>query len=288
MIGPNLTHIGIAPHDRAPACSRTTPQHLALWIKNAPHDEAGHPACRRSARASSTRSRKTTVARRRTDRPADRRHRRVPAGAQVTGRTGDSTRMATTADRAGLRAAAEPRSATTRHLELADDGRSQADRDAVPATRRSSSSSSAALEARHHARAADGPERHARVGRDVQPAVHDARHDDGLPRRHAAVGRVLQLPDPAADRRARRRVPAPQRVQLLGVPVRRHVHHVPDLLRRRAGRRLVRLRAAHHASSTRRASTSTSGCSASRSSASRRWPRRSTSSRRSSTCARRA
>ena len=86
----------------------------------------------------------------------------------------------------------------------------------------------------------------ARFGGHVQPAVHDAWHDDDLPRGHAAVGRVLQPAHPAADRRARRRVPAPQRVQLLGVPARRPVHHVPDLLRRRAGWRLVRLRAAQH------------------------------------------
>ena len=55
--------------------------------------------------------------------------------------------------------------------------------------------------------------------------------------------------------------------------------HQPELLlRRRAGRRLVRLRAAHDHRSTRRAIASTSGCSACRSSASRRSPARSTSS----------
>ncbi len=63
---------------------------------------------------------------------------------------------------------------------------------------------------------------------------------------HAAVGRVLQLPDPAADRGARRGVPAAERLQLLGVPVRRPVHQLLVDPRRRPGRRVVRLRAAHH------------------------------------------
>ena len=83
-----------------------------------------------------------------------------------------------------------------------------------------------------HALAAAGTERHVGVGRDVQPAVHDARHDDDLPRRHAAVGGVLQFPDSAADRRARRRVPAAQRVQLLGLSVRLAVHELVVARRR--------------------------------------------------------
>jgi cytochrome c oxidase subunit I len=41
----------------------------------------------------------------------------------------------------------------------------------------------------------------------LQPGLHDARHHDGLPGRHAHRRGVRQLPDPAADRRPRRRVP---------------------------------------------------------------------------------
>ena len=41
------------------------------------------------------------------------------------------------------------------------------------------------------------PERHVPVGRRLQPAVHDARHDDGVPARDAHRRRVRQLPDPA-------------------------------------------------------------------------------------------
>ena len=74
--------------------------------------------------------------------------------------------------------------------------------------------------------------------------MHGA-HDD-LPVRDADVGRVLQLPDPVDDRRARRRVPADQRVQLLAVPVRRAVPVLQLVPRRRAERRLVRLRAELH------------------------------------------
>ena len=55
----------------------------------------------------------------------------------------------------------------------------------------------------------------------VQPALHDARREHGLPRRDAAERGVLQPDDAADDRRARRRLPAPERLQLLGVPERR-------------------------------------------------------------------
>ena len=98
-----------------------------------------------------------------------------------------------------------------------------------------------------HALAAQGTERPCRVGRGVQSAVHDARDDDDLPRRHAALGGVLQFSDSAADRRARRRIPAAQRVQLLGVSVRFVVHELVVARRDGAERRLVRLRSAHDA-----------------------------------------
>ena len=79
----------------------------------------------------------------------------------------------------------------------------------------------------------------------LQPAVHDARHDHAAAVRDAAVLRLRQRDHAAADRRARRRVPAPQHVQLLAVPVRRPHRRVrlPHPVGRRR-LRLVRLHAA--------------------------------------------
>ena len=50
----------------------------------------------------------------------------------------------------------------------------------------------------------------------LQRVLHDARHDDGVPHGHAARRRVRQLPRAADDRRARRRVPAPQHASASG------------------------------------------------------------------------
>ena len=55
----------------------------------------------------------------------------------------------------------------------------------------------------------------------VQPAVHDARHDHAAVLRDADRVRVRQPGAAAADRLARRRVPAAERLLLLAVPVRR-------------------------------------------------------------------
>src|SRR5258708_33869882 len=57
------------------------------------------------------------------------------------------------------------------------------------------------------------------VGGDLQRVFHDARDDDDLPDRDAAAAGISwQLPDPLADRRARRRVSSPQRTELLAGP----------------------------------------------------------------------
>ncbi|CAA9350922.1 MAG: Cytochrome c oxidase polypeptide I, partial [uncultured Gemmatimonadetes bacterium] len=85
-----------------------------------------------------------------------------------------------------------------------------------------------------------------RQRRAVQPALHHARADDDLRGADAADGRVLQLHHPAADRGARRGVPAAERAVVLGLLLRR------DLLQRQhpdeAGPELgvVRVRAHHH------------------------------------------
>ena len=80
--------------------------------------------------------------------------------------------------------------------------------------------------------------------RPLQPALHDARHDDDVPVRRAGDAGDVGLPRAAHDRHAQRRLPAHERLRLLGLPVRR-----PDALRcvpaqHRPRRRLVRLRAA--------------------------------------------
>ena len=68
------------------------------------------------------------------------------------------------------------------------------------------------------------------VQRAVQPAVHHARHGDAAVLRDADRVRVRQPGAAAADRRARRGVPAAERLLVLAVPVRRddrdrRLHH---------------------------------------------------------------
>ena len=58
-----------------------------------------------------------------------------------------------------------------------------------------------------HPSAARPAQRHRAHRGAVQHDVHDARHHHGVPGGHAARGRVRQLLHPAADRRPRRRVP---------------------------------------------------------------------------------
>ena len=129
-------------------------------------------------------------------------------------------------------------------LELADDGRPQADRDSLHRQM------SRLLPGGRRARAADArPARDAeRAHRDpqqLQRALHDARDDDGLPRRRADLGRPRQLPGAADDRGARHGVPAPERALVLALPARRD-HPLLELVRgrRRAAGGLDRLRAA--------------------------------------------
>ena len=115
--------------------------------------------------------------------------------------------------------------------ELDHDGRPQADRYPVRGDR---------LHHVHHGRA--GGALHARSAgpsgagpgqpRGVQPALHDARDHDDLPGDHADGRGVLQLPDPAADRRTGCGVPEAQRVQLLDLPERR-AHPEAQLVPRR-------------------------------------------------------
>ncbi len=144
------------------------------------------------------------------------RARGVPATAPVTSRgPGPFSRNAH--GNFGTRPRPGPRAREDRPVELAHHGRSQADRDSLrrdglhllPAGRPRGAGDA---DPAGPARPAPG------LARDVQPAVHDARHHHDLPRGDAALGDVLQLPDPAHDRGPGRGVPAAQRDELLGVP----------------------------------------------------------------------
>ncbi len=115
-----------------------------------------------------------------------------------------------------------PRRARGERLdELDHDDRSQADRDHVhgPHVR-------VLLPRRHRGAddppAAGGAEQHAGHARNLQPAVHDARDDDGLPVRRADDGGPGELLPAADDRRARHGLPAPERALLLAAAGRRH------------------------------------------------------------------
>ena len=126
---------------------------------------------------------------------------------------------------------------------------------------------------------------HVPDAREVQPDLHDARDDDDLPGRRPGVGGLRELPAAADDRRARRRLPAPERVVVLDVPVRRHRALRVGLLHAARGR-LVLLRAALVQGVLARPAARTRGSTWSTSPACRRSSARSTSSPRSTTCAR--
>ena len=89
-----------------------------------------------------------------------------------------------------------------------------------------------------------GEHRPHRPGR-LQPAGHDARDDDGLPRHRPGLGRLRELPRPADDRRPRHGLPAAERALVLALPLRRD-RALLELVRRRrrAERRLDELPAA--------------------------------------------
>ena len=131
-IGPNLTHIGRRHTIGGGISIRTTPQHLARWIKNAREDEARahHAGARRRGRidpktkkptmtgAASTEQQIADIVAylqrpQVTDSDSERRRWQPPLRAPRLRRTSSSERR-------------------ERHLELADDRRSQADRHALP------------------------------------------------------------------------------------------------------------------------------------------------------------
>ena len=133
------------------------------------------------------------------------------------------------------------------------------------------------------------PNNHFLTGAFLQRDVHDARHDHDLPRGHAVERRVLQFHHAAADRGARRGLSAPERLLLWVFVAGAVILNLGWFIKAGApDGRLVRLRAAdvQPFSPTSRDRHVGHGPAAPR----RRRPSRprSTSSSRSSTCARRA
>ncbi len=78
----------------------------------------------------------------------------------------------------------------------------------------------------------------------LRPGLHRARRDHDLLRGHAARDRPDELRGAAADRRARRRLPVPEQLQLLDDGRRRGAGHDVAVRRRIRAHRLARLSAA--------------------------------------------
>ena len=104
----------------------------------------------------------------------------------------------------------------------------------------------------HDARAARVAGASRGAAADLQPALHHAWDDHGVPRGHSDRLRIRQLSRASHDRGARPRLPAPQRLRLLDSPLRRPPPPLQRDRRRRpvrgglgARRGLVRLRPAH-------------------------------------------
>ena len=125
---------------------------------------------------------------------------------------------------------------------LGHDDRSQEDRDHVPLDGRRLLPDGRRRGAAH-APAARRPGQQPAEPGEVQRDPHPARDDDGLPGRRPGLGGLRELPAAADDRRARRRLPAAERVVVLDVPVRRH-RALRVAVLDAAGGRLVLLRAA--------------------------------------------
>ena len=146
-----------------------------------------------------------------------------------------------------------------RRHELADDDRPQADRDPLhrhePRVLRHRRAARAA-----HPPPAREPRPGLHHGRQVQRALHDPRHGDGLPRGRADPRRLRQLPRAAHDRRARHGVPQAERPLVLALPPRR-ARALRELLREGRGveRGLDGVSTAVRDASTAPATVSTSG-----------------------------
>ena len=177
-------------------------------------------------------------------RGADRyRGRTDPSGAAGGARSGRSRLMAVrTRDRGRPRP--WPDLARRPRDELADDARPQAHRNSLHRhgvrllLRRRRDGAA-------HACAARPGEQRLHHGELLQPALHRARDDDDLPLRRPHPRGLRQLPRPAHDRRARHGVPSPERPLVLALPPRRARH--PLELPRGRGRRELRLDRLHAA-----------------------------------------
>ena len=144
------------------------------------------------------------------------------------------------------------------------------------------------LRACRRSRAADAPAarrpgQHLPRAGDLQPAVHDARHRDDVPVRRAGRGGDGHPAAAEHARRTRSAFPAPFRLRVLGLPLRRS-HLLRQLFFDLAPSGGWFMYPPLTTRTTRLGSTKISGCSASASSKSPRSPARSSSS--SECCAR--
>ena len=192
-IGPDLTHVG-SRRTIAGGILPNTPENLARWVRHAPVAEA------RVAHAGPE-----------AVRPGG--GRRSSPTSRASGRAMADGHAASAAVHARPRRRRARRGPRPRGL--AHHRRPQADRPPLRHVRARVLPDRGGRGAPHPAPA--GPARRPAPGRPaLQRALHHARHQHGVPGGDAAVGRVLQLPHPADDRRAGRGLPAAQRALATG------------------------------------------------------------------------
>ena len=245
-VAPDLTHLG----SRRTLAAGTLPMsrgNLAAWIAD-PHGikpGVNMPAVKLEPRRAQ-------------------RHRRLPGGLEMSEAelARNRTRPARHRARRGRarRAAGADLGHAARPDRLALDRRPQDRRPPLPRHRLRLSCCSAALLAVVMRLQLARPESRPHRAGPLQPALHHARHDDDVPvRRAGRCEAVARLPRAADGRHAQHRLPAPERLQLLDLPVRRHLPLVRLRAQHRPRRRLVRLRAARPARNSAPASAPTSG-----------------------------
>ena len=154
---------------------RTRPTNLRAWITDAQHVQARRARCRRS-QLSGARPRRTSSP---TSRACSSEHDRRTADADDRDRSSDLERALARRARAS-RASSRP-STTSASA-------------SATSTRRSCSSSSPGSPRWSCAIQLASAEQQRARARDVQRALHDARHDDDLPVQHARARRLRQLP----------------------------------------------------------------------------------------------
>ena len=206
--GPDLTHLASRPHDRR--------RHAAEHAR--PPAPAGSPIRRASSPAINMPPMPLAA--------------RGPAGAArpIWRRSNDAAMSETAAVRrrsptppSERRRAGADLGATRRASRLALRRRPQDDRHALSSSPRSCFFLLGGLLARLMRLQLAAAGQHLARPRPLQPDLHDARHDDDVPVRRAGDEAIGVYLVPLMVGHAQRRVPAPERLRLLDLPVRRAV-----------------------------------------------------------------